>query len=216
MHADSRTPTTWAHAGITLIELMVVLAIVAGIAAISFSAFGSLTNATLRAEAMRMSGALRMVYGRAAINGLRYQVTVDIEGNTFSVQCSPDNVLIPEGEGTADDEGLDALDDDEADPFGLGVERATLDDCAEPLLETTAMRGDVEIARVLTTHHKDPVEEGTATIAYFPNGFVERSLIWLKSRETFLSLSIEPMSGRVVVHAGDLDVPDDFFEVEED
>ena len=52
MHADSRTPTTWAHAGITLIELMVVLAIVAGIAAISFSAFGSLTNATLRAEAM--------------------------------------------------------------------------------------------------------------------------------------------------------------------
>ena len=48
------------------------------------------------------------------------------------------------------------------------------------------------------------------------NGFVERSLIWLKQGEAYLTLSIEPMSGRVIVHPGELDIPDDFFAVEED
>ena len=199
--------------GLSLIEIIVVLAIIAALMAIAVSAFGPVKHAQIRAEAMRMSGALRMVYGRAAVNGLRYQVTFDLEANSFSVECSEENVLLePEAD---DDRPFYA--DDEADPFGLGVSPPTLLDCSEPLLADTAMRHDVEILRVLTTHDREPVEDGTATIAYFPNGFVERSLIWLGQVDGMvLTLSIDPMTGRVFIFPEDLEVPEDFFEVEED
>lgn len=200
--------------GFSVVELLVVLAIAASIMALSVSSFGSLKNAKLRSEAMRMSGALRMVYGRAAVNGLRYQVSFDLEANTYRVDCSSDNVLLP-----AEDTNASPFDDDddEADPFGLGYNTPTLEDCSEPLLEQTTLRDGVEIARILTAHHADPVEEGTHTVAYFPNGFVERAIIWLRSgEESYITLSVDPMTGRVIVHPGDFEVPEDFFEVEED
>lgn len=204
---------TRSQRGFTLMELMIVLVIMAVIMGMAVSSFGSLKNAKLRADAMRMSGALRMVYGRAAVNGLRYQVTFDLDANTYSVECSDDNVLLDPSE---DERSPFDEDDDEADPFGLGASRPTLDDCSEPLLERTEMRGDVEIARIVTTHHADIVEDGVHTVAYFPNGFVERAIIWLRSGETYITLSLDPMTGRVMVYGEDLELPEDFFEVEED
>ena len=201
--------------GLSLVEMLVVLAIMAALMMISVSAFGPVKHSQLRAEAMRVSGALRMVYGRAAVNGLRYQVTFDLDANSFSVECSPENVLLdPEDDG--EDRPFYA-NDDEADPFGLGSSPPTLLDCSEPLLSPTTMRHDVEILRVLTTHHREPAEDGTATIAYFPNGFVERSLIWIGYDDGMvLTLSVDPMTGRVFIYPEDVDVPEDFFEVEED
>ena len=200
--------------GFTLAETVVVLAIMAGVIAATTSVVGRLSNAKLRSEAMRVSGALRMVYGRAAINGMRYQVTFDVDANAYSVECSEENVVVdPE----ASERRSSRFEDDrEADPFGLGAGSASLQDCSEPLLERRNLQRGVEVDRVLTIHDRDPVDVGEATIAFFPNGFVERSLIWLKQGEAYLTLSIEPMSGRVIVHPGELDIPDDFFAVEED
>ena len=193
--------------------MLVVLAIMAALMMISVSALGPLKHSQVRAEAMRLSGALRMVYGRAAVNGLRYQVTFNIDSNSFSVECSPENVLLDPEE----DEDRPFYDDPEADPFGLGPNPPTLLDCSEPLLADTAMRHNVEILRVLTTHDRAPVEGGTATVAYFPNGFVERSLIWIGHEDGIvLTLSIDPMTGRVFIYPEDLEVPEDFFEVDED
>jgi hypothetical protein len=195
--------------------MLVVLAIMAALMLISVSAFGPLKHSQVRAEAMRMSGALRMVYGRAAVNGLRYQVSFDIDANSYSVECSPENVLLDPDDD--DDDRPFYAEDTEADPFGIGVSPPTLLDCSEPLLNPTALRHDVEILRVLTTHHREPVEDGIATVAYFPNGFVERSLIWIGHEDGMvLTLSVDPMTGRVFIYAKDLDVPEDFFEVEED
>lgn len=211
----ARRPTLLgSQVGLSLMEIMIVLAIMAGLMLIAVPVVGSLTNAQLRAEAMRMSGALRMVYGRAAINGLRYEVRLDLDAHTYSVACGDGNVFFdPSGPEEVEE---DDRDDPEADPFGLGFNQPTLEDCSEPLLEQRTLGHDVEILRVLTQHDADPVEDGEATIAYFPNGFVERSLIWLQQDEAVLTLAIDPMSGRVRIFPEDLEVPDDFFEVEED
>ena len=199
--------------GLSFVEILVVLVIMAALMAISVSALGPLKHSQLRAEAMRMTGALRMVYGRAAVNGLRYQVTFDLQENSFSVECSEENVLLDPEE----DDDRPFYADDEADPFSLGTSQPTLLDCSEPLLPQTTLRNDIEILRVLTTHHREPVEDGTASIAYFPNGFVERSLIWIGHEDGMvLTLSIDPMTGRVFIYPEDLEVPEDFFEVEED
>lgn len=209
------TPSARFRPGITLIEILIVLAIMAGMMGMSLAVVGSMTNAQLRAEAMRMSGALRMVYGRAAINGLRYELQLNLDENSYSVSCGDGNVFVDPGAGdTAPKDDDD--EDPEADPFNLGMTRATLEDCSEPLLDGYTLKRGVQITRVLTSHHTEPVESGIATVAYFPNGFVERTLIWLEQDDAILTLAIDPMSGRVRVFAEDLEIPDDFFEVEED
>lgn len=218
MHPTPHTPHfARSERGFTLAETVIVLAIMAGVIAATTSVVGRLSNAKLRSEAMRMSGALRMVYGRAAINGLRYQVTFDVDSNTYSVECAEENVVIDyEAEAERAERRSRFDDDEEADPFGLGAGSASLHDCSEPLLPSRETQRGVEIDRVLTIHDRDPVDVGSATVAFFPNGFVERSLIWLNQGESFMTLELDPMTGRVIVHAGDLDVPDDFFAVEED
>jgi type II secretory pathway pseudopilin PulG len=202
--------------GITLIEILIVLAIMAGMMGMSLAVVGSMTNAQLRAEAMRMSGALRMVYGRAAINGLRYELQINLDENSYSVACGDGNLFVDPGTSDTAPKDEDEDEDPEADPFNLGTSRATLEDCSEPLLDGYTLKRGVQIVRVLTSHHRDPVESGVATVAYFPNGFVERTLIWLEQDDAVLTLAIDPMSGRVRVFGEDLEVPDDFFEVEED
>lgn len=205
------------RAGFTFVEVMVVLLLIAAMAGLSVMALGALDGSKVRAETIRMSGAIRFVYGRSAINGIRYQLVINLDDDSYRVECSEDNAFI-----AADDSGGDGSlydeDDDEADPFGIGAPAPTMDDCSEELLEARTLRDGVHFARAVTTHHDEPVEEGEVTIAFFPNGFVERSMIWLRDRneQQYMTLTIDPMTGRVRTHGGDLEVPEDFFAVEED
>lgn len=204
--------------GLTLVEIIVVLAIMAGMMSVALFAVGSITNSRLDGEALRISGALRLVYGRAAINGIRYQVVFDIDSNSYRVECTDGDVPVAEDPDETEQTSRRDDRDDEADPFGLGRTAPSFDDCSEDLLRQREVRSGVKIARVLTSHNDEPVESGEVTIGFFPNGFVERSIIWLsnESGTAFMTLFVEPMSGRVRIFAGDHEVPDDFFSVEED
>lgn len=210
--------------GITLLELMVAITIVAGLLAISLYAVAQISSAGLRAEAMRVSGALRLVYGRAAINGTRYQLIIDLDSETYWAECSDEQVaLVNQNEADAVTSFSERArrydsDDEESDPFGLGDGAvAGFDDCSEPLLGRRTLRRRVGIERVLALHQEDVAEEGQTAIGFFPNGYVERTMIWLRDASgSMITLTIEPMTGRVRVHAGDLEVPEDFFEVEEE
>lgn len=209
------------RAGFTLLEVMVVLVIMAGLASIAVMAASSMDNHRVSAEALRLSGMLRMVYGRSAINGIRYAVVLDLDNHSWRVECSDENVLL-------DDTDQDAVtrsrerrygsNDAEADPFGLGTSQPTLAECSEMLLESRPLRAGVKFRQVLTTHDEEPITSGTTTIGYFPNGYVERSLIWLQSEDgaSVMTLSIDPMTGRVRAYGEDLEIPEDFFTVQED
>lgn len=211
------------RAGFTLVEIMVVLSIIAGLTVLAVATLNSLTNSKLSAEALRLSGALRLVHGRAAINGLRYQLVINLDDESFRVECSDQNVAVPEvGEegGSEDDRRRRQreAEDPEADPFGLGASMPSMDDCSEDLIEQANLRNGVQFMRVFTTHHDEPVESGEVTIGFFPNGTVERSMIWMadSNERGWMTLHIDPMTGRIITRGGEDEVPDDFLEQEED
>ncbi len=199
---------------------MIVLTIMAMMMGIATMFIGSISNSKLKAEALHLSGALRLVYGRAAINGTRYQFVINLDDNSYRAECSEGNIAVLTSEEIEEQEREHRYDrnDEEADPFGLGASSATFDDCSEPLLEDATLRPGVRFQGVLTSHDEDVIEDGEVAIGFFPSGFVERSIIWLEQEngEAMMTLTIDPMSGRVRVHPGDFSVPDDFFEVEED
>jgi len=199
----------------TLIEIMIVLTIVASVMGLTAFSMSGLTASKVRSEALHVAGAVRYVYGRSAINGVRYQLTFAVGGNTLSAQCSDKNIPVASAESSKEKSKAEK-EDAEANPFGVagGGGMAACDDA---VIRDFTLKDGVTIARVVTSHDEAPVESGNATIGFFPNGFVERSMIWVKGADGgYFTLIVDPMSGRVRVKPGDLEVPDDFFEVEED
>jgi general secretion pathway protein H len=202
--------------GMTLIEIMIVLTIVASVMGLTAFSMSGLTASKVRSEALHVAGAVRYVYGRSAINGVRYQLTFAVGGNTLSAQCSEKNIPVASAETTKEREKA-SKEDGEANPFGVAGGAGTMAACDDTVIRDFTLKDGVTIARVVTSHDEAPVESGDATIGFFPNGFVERSMIWVKGADGgYFTLIVDPMSGRVRVKPGDLEVPDDFFEVEED
>lgn len=202
--------------GMTLIEIMIVLTIVASVMGLTAFSMSGLSASKVRSEALHVAGAVRYVYGRSAINGVRYQLTFAVGGNTLSAQCSEKNIPVASAETTKEREKA-TKEDGEANPFGVAVGGGGMAACDDKILRDFTLKDGVTIARVVTSHDEAPVESGNATIGFFPNGFVERSMIWVKGADGgYFTLIVDPMSGRVRVKPGDLEVPDDFFEVEED
>lgn len=201
--------------GMTLIEIMIVLTIVASVMGLTAFSMSGLTASKVRSEALHVAGAIRYVYGRSAINGVRYQLTFAVGGNTLSAQCSEKNIPVASAE-TTKQRAKAEKEDGEANPFGVAG-GGGMAACDDKVIRDFTLKDGVTIARVITSHDEAPVESGNATIGFFPNGFVERSMIWVKGADGgYFTLIVDPMSGRVRVKPGDLAVPDDFFEVEED
>ena len=231
------------RSGITLIEMLVVMVIILGAFGATMSITSVLGQGTLRSAATRMATAIEYVYGRAAINGIRYQLVFDLDADEYWIECSEENIELPtrmleedepdEGDEPSIEEGARRFarydaDDEEADPFSLN-QTALWDDCTEPLVPRVSISErfeGIEIHSVMTTHQEEPFEVGQATIGFFPNGFVEPSMIWLREAENegeafdednpAMTLVIEPMTGSVRVLSGLAEVPDDFLDVEED
>lgn len=209
----------------TFIEILVVLTLVAGIMLASLSVVTLLSFGTLEASSLRITGAIEQTYGRAAINGQRYQLVIDIDNNEMWAECSEENVPLPSEIMTGNfgvrfgEEGSDAHFDAEpfADPFNLSM-YTQFDDCSDSFLPRQSLEGDVVFDSVMTTHQQEPFVEGIATIGFFPDGFVEPSIIWIREGDgdNVITLRIEPMTGAVSIEPGRMEIPDDFLDIEED
>ncbi len=79
-------------AGFTLIELVVVMAILASVLLIAFPGMGVLDDFAFRSETRRMAGLFRYLDDRATIEGRYYRVWFFPEDDSFSVESSADGV----------------------------------------------------------------------------------------------------------------------------
>ena len=84
--------------GFTLIEVMVVFAIVALLAAGSMQGFRSLRKADLREASTQLSGAMRYLFDRASTTGKMHRLVIDMETGMYWAEVSDDHFFIPREE----------------------------------------------------------------------------------------------------------------------
>src|SRR5262245_27394593 len=84
--------------GFTLIEVMIVFAIVALLAGASMQGFRSLRKADLREASTQLSGAMRYLFDRASTTGKIHRLVIDMETNTYWAEVSDDRFYIPREE----------------------------------------------------------------------------------------------------------------------
>ncbi|MEM7609056.1 MAG: hypothetical protein AAF411_27220 [Myxococcota bacterium] len=212
-----------ATSGITLIEILLVIAIGAIIIAGAASGIGAINRTNLRAASTTLGAAARFSFHRAVSAGKTVRIALDFNANTISLEEAHGDITIESEEDDDDDEG----DDDGArDPWvnararlegsiGANLGRASF----SVISEQTDEDGDgrvqrtpidrfqprplegVVIHRLISPHELEPRKEGTGYIYFFPSGRAENAVVqFMNSDEIIYSVEIEALTGKPEIY----------------
>jgi prepilin-type N-terminal cleavage/methylation domain-containing protein len=214
--------------GLTLLEVMIVMAIMVIGAGIAVSGFSRLSSIKLRTETNKLAAAIHFAFNRAAANGLYMRMVLDLDAEAYWVEASETPVFLAEKkrkEGEADQaDQLDAGVRAETSPsIHLNIGGHDEKPAAPPtqrqryqedgVIPKVQFEGGLDIAGVLTTGQDDVFHTGKAYIHFFPDGRVEPAVIYTKDGDdTYYTLMVQPFTGKVTRYAGKIDPPRDFGE----
>lgn len=209
-----------ANAGLTLIEIMVAVMLATVLLAVTVPAFNAATDSDLNAVAVKIAAANRMCFGEAAIKNVTLRVAFDLDAQAYWVEAYSGTFQV-----IAEERDLDEVRDEEEEKkeedkrkreqeerFGApeDAEAAPLVPTFVPVqvgfLEPQQMPRRIRIKGIRTPQFRQVVEDGKAYTHFFPNGWAERTLVYLEDRGgSVLTLETQPLTGKIVIHEGELD-----------
>ena len=198
--------------GLTLIEIIVVIAIMALFVAVAIGGSMQLPSARLRRSTTMIASAIKVAYTRATATSRDLRLVMDLDQKSATGGADPMNQL----EQAAIAEGARIM-------KGPSIPK--------PRFHTIAVYGfgDVEAGKggkplqrgitfrsVQTTHDDAPRTSGRAYVYFWPGGRTERASIQLRIGDSgeesrTLTLLVSPLTGKVTVKGGpaELVVPTD-------
>lgn len=230
MHTRQHTHISRQHQrGFSLVEVLVVLTIVAGLLGLGAGLMSSLTANNLKSSAMGVSASLRYTYNQAGMNNTHYRVVFDLDENTYYSEIVRSAHLTAASSDEDDEEFLtdearaldrkkrekDSLfDDDEDNPFGVN-RKVSYERVQDGIIKPKPLKPGIRILRVYTAGG-DVIEDGLASINYYPTGWQDPVVIHFADEggEVF-SLITEPITGRIKMLSDEY-IPDDDFGLGED
>jgi general secretion pathway protein H len=81
--------------GFTLIEIIIVLAIVGLIMGLGMGGLRRLARSDLRADATHLAGAMRFLFDRASTTGKTHRLVLDLEGGRYWAEVTDDKFFVP-------------------------------------------------------------------------------------------------------------------------
>ena len=219
-----------ARDGFTLIEVILVVAIIAVVVTGATFGLGAITRTRLRSSSFKVMSAARYAYNRAITQGTTTRLYFDFEKNTMAIEEASTPVTL------ATEEQLDGEAGDGIDPWDLARSRLEqpLDPPApqSPFQAITNASGTVlkrytahpvgdgiELHALITPHEADKRTDGQGAVYFFPGGLTEHAVVQLKdSSETVYSVEVHPLTGNAKIHNfayEPLDELDDDGEVED-
>jgi len=219
------------QAGLTLLEIMVVLAIIGLLALTLVYGYRRLPATVLRRDATRLTAVLRSAYDRAAASGAHHRVIVDLDQRSYFVErCEGKVQLRPAADQREEEdrkqkeaEQTKQLQQAQSGPGQVfneivsqaGTKIGETAECgpvtgAMGTVETLTNTPEVRINRVYVRHLQRPVDGGKVEVHFFPMGRAERSVIELRVGDETVSIVVHPLSGRVQIVNGAWPHPEDF------
>lgn len=206
--------------GLTLIEVIVVVAIGALLMAGILMGAGAATNAKLKAATTLVSSAIRTAYARSSAVSKPHRVVFDFGEGRFWIEEGAGPMLVQSGDG-AKTGGADpateaekrAVEETERIRTGPKPPRAAFK-AVKGLMVTEDDKGvgkvlgsNLRFREVMTAHQTEPTREGRAYLYTWPGGMTELAYIQIaKGKEMLatdtMTLTVHPLTGKVRIVPG--------------
>ncbi|MGB5695250.1 MAG: prepilin-type N-terminal cleavage/methylation domain-containing protein [Polyangiales bacterium] len=207
-----RRPPHRTNRGFTLIEVLLVIAIIAVVVTGATFGLGAVTRTRLRSSAFRVASAARFAYNRSLTHGTTTRLRFDLDANTMAVEETETPVTL------ATEAQLDGDAGDAVDPWDLARSRLETPlnriEPVSPFQPITNESGKVlerygaqpigdaiSILALITPHETDKRTDGEGSIYFFPGGLTEHAVVQLTdSSETVYSVEIHALTGDAQIH----------------
>ncbi|HEX2570249.1 MAG TPA: prepilin-type N-terminal cleavage/methylation domain-containing protein [Polyangia bacterium] len=220
------------QAGFSLVEVIIVLAVVGMMAGAVSVSFQSLHRARARGAAQRLAAAMRYSYDRSVTTGAYFRLVIDLTGQKYWAERSDERFYLVRGKEDSAGRGLAPGEEQEKEEERKrkeAEERAKFLSSGNALLDPTPARKkarfetfkdsalpkvelkDVRIRDIFTPRQREAYTEGKTYLYFFPDGHAERAWIHVADEEgDVYTLVLHPLTGRVEIKTGDLPVERDF------
>ncbi len=208
--------------GLTLIEMLVVLAIVGLLAVGVLMGSGQLASAKLKKTATSLVGVIRVAYTRASSTSKSVRLVFDFQERSFWMEEAEQPMLVTpkDSTGTGGAEAVTALEQQSIAESarlikGPSAPRAHFKQVDMGLLaidtdtkgKVRDLPGNISFRSIQTTHDDMPRTSDRAYLYFWPGGQTERASIQLRIGDSTqdadtLTLLIAPLTGSVNIKSG--------------
>lgn len=221
-----RSERRWLGGGLTLIEVLVVMAIVAIIMGAVVVGSGQLASSRLRHSSTMIAGAIRVGFSRASATSKSVRLVMDFEKSEIWLEEGSQPMLVQSkditgtgGAAAATTAEKEALEEGGRILKGPTAPRAAFTEispmglaASEPGKGHKPLERGIKFRMVQTGHDEEPRKEGRAYLYFWPGGQTERAAIQLKvgeanADEDAITLMVAPLTGKVTVKNGAVDLP---------
>ena len=201
--------------GLTLIELVIVVSLIALIVTIVVPSVVNIIGANLRTTAAEVAGAIRFTYDLAARKNVAFRLVFDLDEQAYWVESASEKYLL-EKEKTGVSEGR--LDEEaqqersrrffdrsyiEGGEMWQPKGKPSFSDFAGPYTKKKALPQDIFFQDVWVAHQEDRVTAGQAYLYCFPTGMTELAVVHIGDYgEDAYTLVVQALTGVVKIHSG--------------
>ena len=201
--------------GMTLIEIGVALCVAGLMLAVAIPALSAVTRAQLRQKSGQLAGAVRSLYGSAAIGGHTCRLVFDLDADAYWSECAKTNVrLSREGERSqggaripSREELLQAregLSEEEREKLEIAQKSAF---AASSDVPRTDLGGSVKFTDIWVQHQPERYTTGKSFLYFWSSGLTEEASVHLAQGDDVYSLIVSPLTGRVKIVGDRADAP---------
>jgi general secretion pathway protein H len=219
--------------GLTLVEVLIVVALIGVLSGTVIAGSGALEASRLRSAATLMVAGVRLGITRASTSGKPTRLVFDLESEQVMLEEANTSVLVRE-KTKGDDSSAGAEPATELEKKARAESEKILDGPRAPrasfkpvkeFSETPEGRNlgsGIEFISVQTDHDDEPRTSGRAYLYFWPGGVTERASIQLKRKgaDEGLTVTVSPLTGRAKIERGRVELKpaktdDEFSEREE-
>jgi general secretion pathway protein H len=204
---SNRIPSKRLSSGFTLIEVMVVLMIIAGVMVAVVGRLGGRNNES-KAVLRGLINASKELHIRAKLKGATYRLVIDMkdgdrgeERQSFWIERSDKAVLMSKDEEEKNREEQGKLERDKEKP--VESKGFTID--TDMIKKPHVLPKGMYFEQVELTRTERPITTGKAYIHYLPQGLVDEAAIHLRGEHNVKwTISIHPLTGKAELSSSDL------------